>query len=167
MKIAKSVFMLILSLYLIFSGSTDVCSAEGESDSAAYLNYRTASQYYLEGGVESKLMMKVNVWGAVQKPGAQYVPDGTDLVGVISAAGGPVDGAKLSEIRLIRNFNGEKRNDKINLSRCLKKGEVGLLPEIKPGDTIIIPKSKLSFGKFINVVYNIAVIASVVKLMTD
>jgi hypothetical protein len=44
---------------------------------------------------------------------------------------------------------------------------MGKVPEIKPGDTVIVPKSRASFGKFITVIYNVAVIASVVKLMTD
>jgi hypothetical protein len=167
MRMTKSILSLGLSLYLIFFELGGFSLAQSEDDSS-YQGYQTASQYYLErGGTESKLMMKVNVWGAVQKPGSQYVPDGTDLISVLSAAGGPIEGAKLSKVRLVRNFDGEKHNVVINISRCLKKGEIELLPEIKPGDTIIVPKSKISFGKFINVVYHIAVIASVVTLMTD
>ena len=166
MRMRKSVVSAWLILYLI-SFEFSVISLAQNEDEPPSQNYQTASQYYLERGTESKLMMKVNVWGAVQKPGSQYVPDGTDLVSVLSAAGGPIEGAKLSKVRLVRNFDGEKRNEVINLSRCLKKGEITLLPEIKPGDTIIVPKSKVSFGKFINVFYHIAVIASVVKLMTD
>ena len=166
MKSARNALGVGLVVYLTFFQIVGVSLAQGEDDSS-YQNLQTASQYYLERGTESKLMMKVNVWGAVQEPGSQYVPDGTDLISVLSAAGGPIEGAKLGKVRLVRNFNGEKRNTVINLSRCLKKGEVGTLPEIKPGDTIIIPKSRVSFGKVLGVIYHIAVIASVVKLMTD
>ncbi len=166
MRMAKSILLLGLSVCLIFFEIGGISLAQSEDDSS-YQGYQTASQYYLERGMENKLMVKVNVWGAVQKPGSQYVPDGTDLISVISAAGGPTEGAKLSKVRLVRNFDGEKHNQVINVSRCLKKGELELLPEIKPGDTIIVPKSKVSFGKFINVIYHIAVIASVVTLMTD
>jgi len=49
----------------------------------------------------------------------------------------------------------------------LKKNDVDKIPEIKPGDTVIVPKKGRSFGKFITILYNVAVIASVVKLMTD
>lgn len=166
MKSARNALGVGLVVYLTFFQIVGVSLAQGEDDSS-YQNLQTASQYYLERGTESKLMMKVNVWGAVQEPGSQYVPDGTDLISVLSAAGGPIEGAKLGKVRLVRNFNGEKRNTVINLSRCLKKGEVGTLPEIKPGDTIIIPKSRVSFGKILGVIYHIAVIASAVKLMTD
>lgn len=156
----------MLILHLVLFELTGMCLAQSEADSS-YRGYEAASQYYLERGTESKMMMKVNVWGAVAQPGSQYVPDGTDLVSVLSAAGGPIEGAKLSEIRLVRNFNGEKYNRVIDVNRCLKKGALTQMPEIKPGDTIIVPKSKASFGKFITVIYNVAVIVSVVKLMTD
>ncbi len=112
-------------------------------------------------------MMKVNVWGAVANPGSQYVPDQTDLIGLLSAAGGPLESAKLSKVRLIRTFNGEKENMLINVGKCLRKNEVDKIPEIKPGDTVIVPKKGPSLGKFIGVLYHVAVIASVVKLMTD
>ena len=166
MRSKKRIVSAWLILYLIFFEFVGISAAQSEDDSS-YQGYQIASQYYLEKGEESKLMMKVNVWGAVQKPGSQYVADGTDLISVLSAAGGPIEGAKLTKVRLVRNFNGEKRNEVINVSWCLKKGEVALLPEIKPGDTIIVPKSKVSFGKFVSVIYHIAVIASVVTLMTD
>ena len=166
MRSKRKALTLTLVFYLAFFQIVGVSLSRAEDDSESQ-SLETASQYYLERGTESKLMMKVNVWGAVQEPGSQYVPDGTDLISVLSAAGGPVEGAKLGKVRLVRNFNGEKRNTLINLSRCLKNGEIGALPEIKPGDTIIIPKSKVSFGKILGVVYHVAVIASVVKLMTD
>jgi hypothetical protein len=166
MRFIKHIISGWIILHLIFLEFGGMALAQTETDSSS-LNYQTASQYYLERGTESKLMIKVNVWGAVKQPGSQYVPDGTDLIGALSSAGGPVEGAKLSRVRLVQNFNGEKRNLEINVSRCLEKGNVELLPEIKPGDTIIVPKSKISFGKFITVLYNVAVITSVVKLMTD
>jgi hypothetical protein len=166
MKMIKSIFSAGLTFYLAFFQLACISLAQNEADSS-YQKYHTASQYYLERGTESKLMVKVNVWGAVEKPGSQYVPDGTDLISVLSAAGGPLEGAKLSQVRLVRDFDGEKSNMVIDVNHCLKKGEPGQLPEIKPGDTIIVPKSKASFVKFIGVIYNIAVIASVVKLMTD
>ncbi|MCJ7578313.1 MAG: SLBB domain-containing protein [candidate division Zixibacteria bacterium] len=166
MKRVKSFFSMGLTFYMMFFQLAGISKAQSQADSTSQ-RYKVASQYYLEKGMENKLMMSVNVWGAVEKPGAQYVPDGSDLISVLSAAGGPVAGAKLSQVRLVRNFDGEKFNLVIDVNRCLKKGEMGKVPEIKPGDTVIVPKSRASFGKFITVIYNAAVIASVVKLMTD
>jgi hypothetical protein len=166
MRMARSMLSMGLVAFLLFIVGGGTPRAQSQDDSFNQ-EMETASQYYLERGTESKLMMKVNVWGAVQKPGSQYVPDGTDLISVLSAAGGPIEGAKLSQVRLVRNFDGDKQNVVINVSRCLRKGETEILPEIKPGDTIIIPKSKASFGKFLGIIYNVAVITSVVILMTD
>lgn len=166
MKMVKKFSGLGLTLCLAFFVTCGISLAQTEDDSSFY-QQRSASQYYLERGTESKLMMKVNVWGAVQKPGSQYVPDGIDLISVLSAAGGPTEQAKLSKVRLVRNFNGEKHNLVINVSRCLKKGEVEHLPEIKPGDTLIVPRKRVFFGKFLGVIYNVAVITSVVLLATD
>lgn len=136
-------------------------------EASTVLDRNPASQYYLERGTENKLMMKVNVWGAVASPGAQYVPDQTDLIGLLSAAGGPLENAKLSKVRLIRSYNGERKNMVINVGKCLKKTDTDRIPEVKPGDTVIVPKKGPSFGKFVTILYNVAVIASVVKLMTD
>ncbi len=166
MNAARKMLSLSLITCLFLFQVAGVPSARAEDD-PDHDEFKSASQYYLERGAESKLMMKVNVWGAVKEPGSQYVPDGTDLISVLSAAGGPVDGAKLSKVRLVRNFNGEKHHLVIDVNRCLKKGETESLPAIKPGDTVIVPKSKVSFGKFLGVIYNVAVITSVVKLMTD
>ncbi len=166
MKRVKNIFSMGLTFYMIFLQLAGISKAQSQADSASQ-RYKVASQYYMEKGMENKLMMSVNVWGAVEKPGSQYVPDGSDLISVLSAAGGPTEGAKLTQVRLVRNFDGEKFNLKIDVDQCLKKGELGKVPEIKPGDTVIVPKSRASFVKFIAVIYNVAVIASIVKLMTD
>jgi hypothetical protein len=166
MKAPSRILSLCLIVCLLFLEMTIICPAQSK-DQAQREEMKSASQYYLERGTESKMMMKVNVWGAVKQPGSQYVPDGTDLIGVLSAAGGPADGAKLSKVRLVRNFNGDKHHQVINVSRFLKKGSLQNLPDLKPGDTVIVPKSGISFGKFLGVIYNVAVVASVVKLMTD
>ena len=157
---------LVLALCLVFFPLGGIPQAQTE-EANTIQNRNPASQYYLERGTENKLMMKVNVWGAVANPGAQYVADQTDLIGLLSAAGGPLENAKLSKVRLIRNFNGEKKNMVINVGKCLKKNDADKIPEIKPGDTVIVPKKGPSFGKFITILYNVAVIASVVHLMTD
>jgi hypothetical protein len=164
-KIKKS-FSLVIVSYLIFFQLGGIPKAQTEEQNPIQ-NRNPASQYYLEMGTENKLMMKVNVWGAVAHPGAQYVPDQTDLIGLLSAAGGPLEDAKLSQVRLIRNFDGENKNLVINISKCLRKNDVDKVPEIKPGDTVIVPKKGHSLGKFVTILYNVAVIASVVKLMTD
>ncbi len=57
--------------------------------------------YYL--GEQDELLIKVNIWGFVQNPGQYMVPNGTDLISLISFAGGPREQAKLNKVKLIRN----------------------------------------------------------------
>ena len=51
--------------------------------------------YEIPGEAGQGLAIKVHIWGQVHRPGRYLVPDGTDLVGLISFAGGPTSGAKL------------------------------------------------------------------------
>ncbi len=61
--------------------------------------YRGA-QYFL--GEEDELLMRVNIWGFVRKPGQYMVPTDTDLISLISFAGGPVEQAKVKAIKVVR-----------------------------------------------------------------
>jgi len=57
-------------------------------------------KYYLALGPDNGISMKVNVWGEVANPGSQYVPDQIDLIGLLSAAGGPLESAKHKKIEI-------------------------------------------------------------------
>ena len=58
------------------------------------------SEYLL--GNEEQLEMVVAVWGEVRSPGEYRVPYNTNLVELISIAGGPTKDAKLSKVLLTR-----------------------------------------------------------------
>ena len=42
-------------------------------------------------GPDEKLLIRVHIFGEVQKPGEYLVPDDTDLLELISKAGGPTE----------------------------------------------------------------------------
>lgn len=46
--------------------------------------------------------MRVNIWGFVRKPGQYMVPTDTDLISLMSFAGGPVEQAKIKSIKIVR-----------------------------------------------------------------
>jgi len=85
--------------------------------------------------------MTVKVWGEVQKPGLYDIPIGTDLVELISSAGGPKDTAQLSKIKIIHGSKQDQQSQvsKVNVKEFLDTGDNSLIPEIKPNDTIIVP----------------------------
>jgi len=133
---------------------------------------RDLSGYYLSPdystSLEGRLLMKVNVWGEVNRPGIYEVPDQTDLVSLVSAAGGPTDAAKLSKVKLVRNHFQKKQIFKIDLKKYMEDGNHNDIPKIYPGDTVVIPKSKFSnVAKYMTFIYNLAVIAATVKIYTN
>jgi polysaccharide export outer membrane protein len=96
-----------------------------------------AAQYYL--GTSNELLIPINIWGYVQKPGQYMVPDNTDLVALLSFAGGPTENAKLNFIRIIRN--DPKIGNvvyKIDVKRYIETADDRLIPNLRPGDTVIV-----------------------------
>jgi protein involved in polysaccharide export with SLBB domain len=47
-------------------------------------------------------MMQVNIWGFVEKPGRYEVPATTDLIQLISLAGGPQLYSKMEKVKITR-----------------------------------------------------------------
>ncbi len=129
---------------------------------------KRGSQYRLVLGAEDELSIQVNVWGEVKQPGTLQIPENTDLLSLLSFAGGPTENARLSKVKLIRSFSPKKEVTIINVEKYLKKGNHEQVPIIKPGDTVIVPRSGFhSLTRFISFVYNLAVIASVVHVFTN
>ncbi len=82
---------------------------------------------------------KVFVTGEVYRPGKytfEFIPN---LWEVIREAGGPREGAMLSEVTIIRAEGGGGEKMAVNLSQALESGDFSRLPTLRPGDTIIVP----------------------------
>ncbi len=155
-------------------------AASAQDDYSSNSDSNRGSIYYF--GDNDELLMRVNVWGFVQKPGQYMVPKDTDLISLISFAGGPREQAKLSKIKLIRRENdsgsehvqkgeskqfamngpqsaisaddeanalargdGKQLIHKVNVKRYKKTGDESLIPQLKPGDTIIVEGSRFHF----------------------
>ena len=149
-----SVFLLIV-LSLLFVNSMLGFSQDQK--------YPRGAQYFL--GTDDQLLIKVNIWGFVAKPGQYLVPSDTDLISLISFAGGPRDGAKLSSIKIIRAKDSDKAKDTIldiNVKKYIKSGEESLIPQLQPGDTIIISGSKwYHFSNFLGFVTKLATLIQI------
>ena len=65
--------------------------------------------YFL--GDEEKLEMVVHIWGEVKEPGEFRVSYETNVVELISKAGGPTEFANLSKIRLTRELESLNLNE--------------------------------------------------------
>ena len=163
-KISRIISLFLLA-YLTFFQISNLVWAQEEKKAEAQRN--TGMDYYLAPGADNQLLIKVNVWGEVLKPGIVEVPDNTNLLSLISMAGGPTENAKLSKVKIVRNFS-ENRTFTVNVKDCVRDGKAEQIPLIKPGDTVIVPRNSFhSVSKYITFFYNLAVIASVIKLFTQ
>lgn len=98
------------------------------------------AQHYLYLGADRELQITVQIWGKICKPGLYSIPKTTDIIGLISFAGGPDDGANLSKVKIVRN-NPQPQVLTVNVKKYLNSGKLSDLPLLKPGDTIIISES--------------------------
>tara|TARA_Y100001970_G_C13735580_1_gene603649 strand:- start:76 stop:411 length:336 start_codon:yes stop_codon:yes gene_type:complete len=88
--------------------------------------------------------MNINIIGHVKQPGTYLISEKSDILSVLSKAGGALPGAKLNKVALI-NIDGEKQE--INLNRYLNSRLLENLYEInfKPNDTIYIKQTVGSY----------------------
>lgn len=147
------VFMLPMMTKQVFAASPFESTASplmSTPASAANNTMGTAASYsaYQSGGYFTdsygNILMNVNVWGSVNRPGPVVVPEGADIALLLSLAGGPADGANLKKIRVNRAQPDEsgKMTYRLNLETYAKEGDRSMLMAMQPNDTVIIPKSK-------------------------
>lgn len=104
-------------------------------------SYQTTNYFSDTSG---NILMNVNVWGNVLRPGQVTVPEGADISTLISIAGGPSADANLKKIRVNRSFPDEngKMSYFINLDKYAKTGDRSMLIALQPNDTVIVPEDK-------------------------
>ncbi len=148
-RLKKTAALIVFALFV--NGFVSAGLFAQNSSSPPVMN--GAAQYYL--GDKDQVLMNVNVWGFVQRPGQYMIPINTDLVSLISFAGGPKDGANLTKVMIIRGGHGgemastnpsiEKSSTvpilNVNVTDYLKKGEIGKIPLLSANDTVLIPQS--------------------------
>lgn len=88
--------------------------------------------------------IKVSIWGWVRYPGKYTVPNYTDVSDLISYAGGPMEGAELDDIRLVRMKEDSTQtmlkfsyNDIMYDSKLESKYRK--IPRLDAGDVIVVP----------------------------
>jgi len=86
------------------------------------------------------ILINVNLWGHVANPGTHLVYDGIDLATLLSVAGGPLPGANLKQIKIIRSNSSteEKIMHIINVDKFYSYGDKTDFVKIMPNDTVVI-----------------------------
>ena len=174
--------ILLFSLVLAFVVLSFSNVFAQESQQSNFSN--RGAQYIL--GDRDEILMNVNVWGYVLRPGQYLVPRHTDLITLISFAGGPREGADLGEVKIIResiaaltNGNATNGHEKkvpiltVNINDHIKKGKSGVLPVLRAGDTVIITESGgskfqkfLGFNSILSIIAATASIALIIDILS-
>jgi len=154
----KTAFLLILLLLPALSlGQT----------SGAAADQNRAAQYFL--GSQDQVTMAVNIWGFVNKPGQYMVPYDTDLISLLSYAGGPREEAKIKDIKVVRPAKTPNTADQVinvNVKEFLKTGKAAEIPVLKPGDTVVVSGTRIYFvSKFFEFAVKIAALIQVWALV--
>lgn len=113
-------------------------------------NVTPTDQYLI--GEEKKVEMIVHIWGEVKSPGEYRVPDGTNVLELISKAGGPTEFANLKAVILTRRgtpadqtqagtASAKPRVFKVNLQQYLVDQQYAQLPKLEPGDVVKLKRN--------------------------
>lgn len=114
-----------------------------------------------------QLLIEVHVWGEVNKPGSYQVPDGSTMIDVISAAGGPTQYAALSRVRLSHVPGQQPRIESVDLNRYLTRERTDQPPLLQPGDAVLVPRNARFFWKdAVSLIADIALIVNVYYLLS-
>jgi len=125
--------------------------------------YSDRPAQYILGGKDI-LLINVNLWGHIQRPGIYSIPSTYGLIDLISSAGGPLTSARLSEVRIVRSNQEVLR---IDVEKYIKTGDNSMLPVLRPGDTIVVSGSVGDiFARMLGIVRDIAIIANAIYLIS-
>jgi protein involved in polysaccharide export with SLBB domain len=145
---------------------------------------RAQEDYFLDES--PRLQIRVHIIGEVQQPGEYLVRDDTDVMELISKAGGPTEFANLSKVSIRRviqttepggfanglsgsnSSNGDHSSDdllRVDISAFLEAKSQAAPPVLQPGDIVTVPSNRLrTWQRVFSIVRDIAVVASVYLL---
>ena len=122
----------------------------------------SAAYYFISKPGE--ITMSINLWGSVRNPGRYEVPISTDIVQLISYAGGPTSEADLGAVKVARVVRGVDAvrtvEFDVNLKRLDKLDEKAR--RLEPGDTIFIDSVTITFREVFDIATTTALIAATI-----
>lgn len=101
---------------------------------SAYLRQTTT----VTATVAKYMSRSVFVSGSVATPGRYGFERIPSIVEVLGSAGGALTGANLDNVQVVRMENGVRRTLQADVASAMREGDTSRLPELRPGDTIIV-----------------------------
>ncbi|MBN1164967.1 MAG: SLBB domain-containing protein [Candidatus Krumholzibacteriota bacterium] len=88
---------------------------------------------------------QIYVHGAVRNPGKYLFVSAPNVWEAVREAGGTNPGASLETVRIIRAEGEGRRTFIVNLQRVIENGNFESLPQLRPGDTVIVPETAVQY----------------------
>lgn len=157
--------------------------ALAQSNTQASMPIVQQNQYQI--GPDQRLLITVHIFGEVKNPGEYLVPDNTNVLELISKAGGPTEFSDLGKVKITRGLldvaevknilkqrSQSGSNDriyykkqviKVNLKKLLDKENFHqALPTLQPGDVVRVGRNKMfAWRTVITVISQLAIVAQV------
>ena len=108
--------------------------------------------------------MPVRLWGAVRQPGLHQIPSGTDLMQLLTLAGGPNADAELNDVTIKRSTKDGYKVIRVALNDFIESPN-GKAMELEPNDIVILPATKPFINS--NTLTLISVITSIVGIVAS
>jgi polysaccharide export outer membrane protein len=109
--------------------------------------------------------LAVYVLGEVRTPGSYEAALARDVVAAIAAAGGPTERAELRKVTLVRRGVSSSMTTELNFEKYLKEGLMSANPEVRAGDTIMVPARKTWLSSFFSPTVLVAMFSAVVSII--
>ncbi|MBD3224940.1 MAG: hypothetical protein GF313_09430 [Caldithrix sp.] len=155
--------LITIFVFLLFTAPLQAQNLDNFSNIDPLSQYSDRPAQYILGSGDI-LLVNVNLWGHVQRPGIYSIPSAYTLIDLISSAGGPLKTARLNDVRIVRK---NQQVITIDIEEFLKTGNNELLPVLQPGDTIIVSGSIQDiFTRIVGIMRDVAIIANVFVLAT-
>ena len=152
--IAVVVFLVCLPGFMFAQMDSNIGNSKSGASSAAY--------YYISKPGE--ITTSINLWGHVRNPGRYEVPISTDIVQLVSYAGGPLSEADLGSVKIARVVRGVEAvrtvEFNVNLNHLDKLDEKAR--RLEPGDTIFIDSTNITFREVFDLVTTTALITATI-----
>lgn len=112
------------------------------------------------------LANSVKVLGSVIRPGSYEVVFQASLLDVLFLAGGPSQEANLNGIRVLTPGGARARETRVSMRNLLSSKNLSSFPAVAPGDVVYVPERPVTWKKFIAVVRDVTIVASLYFLIS-
>jgi polysaccharide export outer membrane protein len=93
--------------------------------------------------IPAGLMSQVKAVGQLRTPQAYPFREGMRVLDLVLAAGGMTDYAAGNRAKLIRSEGGRNTELRVKLGNLVNKGDMKQNIELRPGDVLVVPESRL------------------------